>query len=72
MYWGIGKPFQSSINEVLPDHNQKMNIFPNPNTGEFTIKLNNVNEDVNASIYTQASLLVDSFPIAQTKFTNIP
>jgi len=62
---GIGKPFQSSLNEVLPEPNEKMNIFPNPNTGEFTIKLNNVNEDVNVSIYTPSSLLVDSFLIAK-------
>ena len=62
---GIGKPFQSSLNEVLPDPNQKIKIFPNPNTGEFTIKLNDINEDVKVSIYTPASLLVDSFSIAK-------
>ncbi|MFZ4741923.1 MAG: M1 family aminopeptidase, partial [Bacteroidales bacterium] len=62
---GIGNPFQSSLNELLPDPNQKMKIFPNPNTGEFTIKLNDINEDVKVSIYTPASLLVDSFPITK-------
>ena len=64
---GIGKPFQSGLNEVLPIKNKMMEIFPNPNSGEFTIKLNDVNEDVVANIYSQTSMLVDSFPIAQQK-----
>ena len=62
---GVGKPFQSGLNEVLPEKNKKMEVFPNPNTGDFTIKLNDVNEDVIANIYTQTGSLVDSFLIAK-------
>ncbi len=62
---GIGKPFQSGLNEAFPPHNKKIKIFPNPNSGEFTIELNDVNEDVVVDIYTQTALLLDSFPIAK-------
>ena len=61
---GVGRPFQSGLNEASPAVPVKMEIFPNPNAGEFTLKLNDVNEDVMAEIYTQTQLLVDSFPIA--------
>ncbi len=69
---GIGKPFQSGLIQTLPHQMEKMEIFPNPNSGEFTIKLNDVTEDVIANIYTQTGLLMDSIQIAgNTTLTRI-
>jgi len=62
---GVGKPFQSGLNEVIPGHNKKMELFPNPNNGEFTIRLNDVSEDVFVNIYSAGKILVDSFQIAR-------
>ncbi|MFZ4401532.1 MAG: M1 family aminopeptidase [Bacteroidales bacterium] len=61
---GVGKPFQSGINKIVTSQPKIAEIFPNPNNGEFTIKLNDIKEDVIVKIYTQNSSVVDSFAIS--------
>ncbi|MFZ4413853.1 MAG: M1 family metallopeptidase [Bacteroidales bacterium] len=60
---GVGKPFQSGLNELLPIQPKKMELFPNPNTGEYTLRLNDVNEDTFAITYAPSGIEVDSFAI---------
>ena len=46
--------------------NWNVNIFPNPNSGEFTLALDGINEDVNVSILNMSGQLIRSW-----KYDNI-
>jgi len=39
----------------------KVNVFPNPNSGQFTVKLDGINDDVNISILNTAGQLMRSW-----------
>jgi hypothetical protein len=67
---GVGKPFQSGIMQTPPQLHKKIEIFPNPSKGEFTIKLTDVNEDIIARLYAQNGALQDSFAIASKNIYN--
>ncbi|MCX6232814.1 MAG: M1 family aminopeptidase [Bacteroidetes bacterium] len=63
---GVGKPFQSGLNELKQkQNNKKIELFPNPNNGEFNIRLNNINEDIIVKLYTQNGALIDSFAVSK-------
>lgn len=66
----ISKPFQSGINEVLPKGRKIMEVFPNPSSGEFNIKLN---DDINgnANIYSPTGVLSKSIKINNDKTINV-
>jgi hypothetical protein len=49
--------------------NSKVNIFPNPNSGEFTVNLNSISEDTDIEIYNVLGEIV--FKTAPTKLNSI-
>ncbi len=59
----ISKPFQSGLNEVLPNGRKVIEVFPNPASGNFTIKMNKDLKNAIANLYSPVGLLVRSINI---------
>ena len=59
----ISKPFQSGLNEVIPDRRKTIEIFPNPASWEFTIRLNEYLKNATANLYSPVGILVRSITI---------
>ncbi len=63
---GIGKPFQSGINQINSPQQKQIKVYPNPSNGDFNIELNGINENVLVEIFCENAVMVDSFYIKQT------
>ncbi len=60
----ISKPYQSGINEVMPKERKIIEVFPNPASGEFTIKFNNDSKNQIAVITDENGSIIDRISVS--------
>jgi len=64
----ISKPFQSGLNEVLPNSVKILEIYPNPSTDEFTIKINEFSSGLEAIFFNESGSMIDKIKINKQNF----